>query len=560
MGQVIPFIKDNARYRKLAEVRAEKNDFSGALNFLFSAKSVSNDYQVIMDIADAYADMGLLELSNKYWFMYMDKAPKDKVSVAYEELAINYFYLDNYWASSYYFHLKLTTDGQIMKEGLDPEIIEFFSGAELKKNAYRIVYPIERADYTFEIKRAKHALAIGAFPEAKKSLSVIPEERRTEETAGDLAVACFMSDDLEGAERVCRSSLSIHGDNVTAFSNLSTVYDMREDFDNAEFYYQKALDAMKGEKTEAYKIATCAIERGDHQTAKECLEDILSDRPYELSMRFFYGVALINLGKYDRANEQLKKVVRINPQDPVARYYAHLAELLEGGDIDAQKLLPLEYVKELPKTVVAQYAKRLKELASSTEKAEFALKREEVKRMVEWAVYCADGQVARDAAYLLSLGNSQYAKKLAEDVLMDPDAKEEIKRILVYMLVARGYKGKIAAVAGNFYVKARPKKLLCERASDGGVYFSAYALCMARAIFWDVENVDKIAKHVDKIYGVLRNKIRSSEVTNDEIAALVLSECKFKWCKSDRDVLNIFEVDKRRLELLRELYKGDKND
>ena len=180
--------------------------------------------------------------------------------------------------------------------------------------------------------------------------------------------------------------------------------------------------------------------------------------------------------------------------------------------------------------------------------------------MVEWAVYCADGQVARDAAYLLSLGNSQYAKKLAEDVLMDPDAKEEIKRILVYMLVARGYKGKIAAVAGNFYVKARPKKLLCERASDGGVYFSAYALCMARAIFWDVENVDKIAKHVDKIYGVLRNKIRSSEVTNDEIAALVLSECKFKWCKSDRDVLNIFEVDKRRLELLRELYKGDKND
>lgn len=560
MGQVIPFIKDNIRYRRLAEAHAERNDFTGALNFLFSAKSLDNDYQVIMDIADAYADMGLLELSNKYWFIYMDKAPKDKVSVAYEELAINYFYLDNYWASSYYFHLKLTTDGQIIKEGLDPEIIDFFSGAELKKNAYRIAYPFDRADYTFEIKRAKHALAIGAFPEAKRSLSQIPEERRTEETAGDLAVACFMSDDLDGAEKVCRSSLLVHGDNVTAFSNLSTVYDMREDHDNAEYYYRKALEVRKGEKTEAYKIATCAIERGDHQTAKECLEDILIDRPYELSMRFFYGVSLINLGKYDRAKEELKKVVRINPQDPLAHYYAHLAELLVDGDNEAQKLLPLEYVKELPKATVKQYEKRLKELALTPEKAEFLIKRDDVKRMIEWAVYCGEGETARDAAYLLSLGNSKYAKKLVEDVLLDPETKEEIKRILVYMLVARGYKGKIAAVAGNFYVKARPKKLACEKAPDGGVYFSAYALCMARAIFWDAENVDKIAKHADKIYSVLSKKVRPSEVTNDEIAALILAECKFKWCKSDRDILNVFEIEKRRLELLRELYKGDKND
>ena len=560
MGQVIPFIKDNSTYRKLAEARAEKNDFSGALKFLFSAKSLSNDYKVIMDIADAYADMGLLELSNKYWFTYMDKAPKDKVSVAYEELAINYFYLDNYWASSYYFHLKLTTDGQIMKEGLDPEIIDFFSGAELKKNAYRIVYPFDRADYTFEIKRAKHALAIGAFPEAKRSLSTIPKERHTEETAGDLAVACFMSDDLDGAERVCRESLSTHGDNVTAFSNLSTVYDMREDFDNAEFYYRKALDARKGEKTESYKIATCAIERGDHQTAKECLEDILQDRPYELSMRFFYGVSLINLGKYERAKEELKKVVRINPQDAVARYYAGLSELLSAGDIDAQKLLPLEYVKELPKTVVKQYKKRLRELASTPEKAEFAIKKEEVKRMVEWAVYCAESETARDAAYLLSLSNSQYSKRLVEDVLLDPEVKEEIKRILVYMLVMRGYKGKIAAVAGSFYVKTRPKKLQCEREPSGGVYFSAYGLCVARALFWDAENVDKIAKQADKIYNSLKGKIRPSEVTNEEIAALILSECKFKWCKSDKDVLNIFAIEKRRLDVLRELYKGEKND
>ena len=101
------FDKSVSRYRKLADECSEREDFLGALRYLTSAKNIDpKDLGVIMDIADAYADAGLLELSNKYWFLYLDSAPKDKVAVAYEELAINYFYMDNFWASSYYFHKK----------------------------------------------------------------------------------------------------------------------------------------------------------------------------------------------------------------------------------------------------------------------------------------------------------------------------------------------------------------------------------------------------------------------------------------------------------------------
>ena len=127
MDKVILFEKNALRYRKLAEECVEKEDFSRALEFLLSAKSLSQNLDVIMDLADLYAYMNLLELSNKYWFIYMDKAPKDKVSIAYEELAINYFYLDNFWASSYYFHQKLTVDGYINKQGLSQEILDFLN-------------------------------------------------------------------------------------------------------------------------------------------------------------------------------------------------------------------------------------------------------------------------------------------------------------------------------------------------------------------------------------------------------------------------------------------------
>jgi len=294
-------------YLKIADERAEKEDFFGALGFLLSAKSLApENLKVTVALADLYSDMGLLELSNRFWFEYLDKAPKENYAMAYEELAINYFYLDNFWASGYYFHKKLEIDGYVSKEGLSQEIIDFFSGEEQRKGAYRIAYPFDRADYSYQLKKAKHAIALGGFEEGDKILSSIPEECLDENTAGDLAVCKFMSDKLDEAEDVCRASLERHGVNVTAFCNLSTVYDMKEDFDNSDYYYRKALEIRKGEQGEAYKIATCAIEREDHQTVLDCLNTILIDRPYELAMRFFYGLAFVNIGNFQLGYEQLK--------------------------------------------------------------------------------------------------------------------------------------------------------------------------------------------------------------------------------------------------------------
>ena len=72
MEKIIQFDKDVSRYFKLAEERSAKEDFVGALKFLLSAKALCpDDFEVSMRLADCYADMSLLELSNKYWFKYL---------------------------------------------------------------------------------------------------------------------------------------------------------------------------------------------------------------------------------------------------------------------------------------------------------------------------------------------------------------------------------------------------------------------------------------------------------------------------------------------------------
>ncbi len=561
MAEIIQFTKDANRYRRLAIERAEGGDLTGALSLLYTAKSIKENYEVYMDLADVYADMGLLELSNKYWFKYIDSAPKDKVSVAYEELAINYFYLDNFLASSFYFHLKITTDGQITKEGLSPEIIDFFSGEEFKRDGYRVVYPFNLANYNLETKRSKHALAIGAFEEAKKSLSAIPLERRTEEISGDLAVSFFMTDDLDGAEKVCRDSLSRHGENVTAYCNLSTICDMREDFDNAKYYYQKALSVEKGEKGEEYKIATCAIERLDHPTVKRCLEKILEERPHELTMRFFYGLCYINLGNYERAVDELSKAYRLNPEDFITEYYLRLAKDFESGNA-RDKDLPLEYVRQIPKRVEKEYEEKISALTERPVKISTELKKKEVFDMAIWGLYHGQDQTARNAVYLLANSSSPHCQKVLLDSLMSNELTSEIKRTVMYVLIVSGYRKKFGVVTTDFCVKVKPRKLMLEKAKDTytAPYVGAYALCLVRAVFFDADCADKIATVTDKLFNKLKNKLNPADVTDDELGALIMSECKFKWCKTDADVTRFFGIDRQKLLKLKEMLKDKKDE
>lgn len=546
--------KSAERYKKLADARAEKDDLLGALALLYSVKDERNSHQILVRIADVYADMGLLDLSNRFWYKYMFYAPKEKVSTAYEDLAINYFYMDNLLASGYYFHKKLSVDGYISQEGIDKEVLDFFSGEEYKRHAYRIVYPYDKADFTLDVKNGKRAIALGAFEEAVKILSSIPEQCRDEEVSGDLTVAFFMCDDLDGAEKECRSSLKRHGETVTAYCNLSTVYDMRKDYENSEYYYHKALDCKKGAKGEAYKIATCSIERQDHETAKRCLETILSERPYEISMRFFYGVALLNLGEYEKAVQAFKMAYRTDPNDFVIKYYLDFAIKIFRGGEDKEKLLPLSYEKEIPHKIATKYYKEIKELAKSTDKSVLAMRKQEKRDLCIWAMKTGSDSVMRSALMVFSYADNKRFYGISQEILLDPDVKEPLKRLLTYVLIVKGHKKRTGAVQGGIMMEFTPRKLLCEKSPDGGLYLSAYALSVSKMISYDVDDLDRLSEACDEVYRAIGKTVTEAEVNNEEIAGLIVYLSGFEKYSKIKEVVKIFEVSEEKLEKLAKIY------
>ena len=550
--KVLLLDKSVSRYNKLADMRAEKEDFSGALMLLLDAEKIAPTPDVISRIAYAYADMGLFELSNKYWYKFMHFAPTDRVSTSYEELAINYYYLDNLWPAGYYFHKKLETDGYISKEGIDQEVLDFFSGEEFKKHAYRIVYPVEKADYTPEIKASRRAITLGVFEEAINILTKIPIKGRDEDVLGDLAIAYFMSDDLENARKTCKQSIEMHGENITAYCNLATVYDLKEDFDKSEYYYRKALSLRTGNKGDYYKVATCAIEREDHAVIKECLEKVLHDRPYELTMRFFYGVALANLGEYKAAYEQFKYAYRHSPDDVVFDYYCEYLRTNINGE-DADKLFPLKYVKEIPKKTADKWIRRIRDLTKNPEKISVVTKNDKMRKIIKWGITYGSESVMRNCAFILSNAEKRYFIRTALSIFIDPEVTEPAKRMLLYLIVACGHKGRIGLVAGTFYCDFTLKKLAIEKDPNGALYFSAYALCLSKMAFYKPDCYDKIAECADAIFKKCKGIITESEASNEEIAALILSECKFERFSADKEVKNILEISDYKLKKLKEI-------
>lgn len=541
-------------YKKLADEKADAGNLTDALGlYLTVLHTDGKNLTAIADVADCYADMGLLELSNKYWYLYLTCAPKDKESIAFEELAINYFYMDNLWTSSYYFRLKVERDGFIAEEGLDDEIIKFFSSSDAYRDLYYIAYPYDKADYSGIAKIAKRAFSAGDINRAVKVYRKIPAECRTEEISGDFATALFLGKYDDEAIDVCKDSIARHGENVNAYCNLSSVYAARGDTDKAEYYYSLALNARKGVDVENYKIASCAIERGDDLTVKNSISVILKERPYDDVMTFFYAIACINLGDYESGKNMIETARKISPEDDIYRYYSTLFNDICGNNSLADEYLPLKYVKALPKQVETEIKREITKLMNGKLPVSM-LGDARVRENLKYALKFEDRKTAKSAAFLIGGSEKQEDREMVFSALIDGDIDDEVKSALIYLLIVGGEKRKINVVLGDCFYSVKPKKVIFEHNSDAEIYKSAHALALVKTLRWETVDSAKIAFNMNLLYTEFAETIRFNGFRAEDIAALCYLMCGENKPENVKRVCAEFGVEKSSVELVSEFY------
>ena len=543
-------------YKKLADEKADGGDFLGALGLYYTLYDAAGgkDHNAIADIADCYADMGLLDISNRFWFEYLTVAPKDKKSVAYEELAINFFYMDNLWASGYYFHLKVETDGFIAEEGLDEEIIKFFSSSEIMKDAYYVAYPFDKANFEFRATGAKRAIGAGDYRLAIKHFRKIPIECMTEEMSGDYATALFLDNKDDELIEVCRDSIERHGENVTAYCALSSLYNARGDEDKADYYYRRALKIRKGERPECFKISACAIERRDDAVVDENVEKILQERPYDDVMNFFQGIARINLGDIAGAEKSFYNAYRIDPKDPVYKFYAELIAKAEKDNSCLDDLLPLKYAKKLPERLERAYRKELNAFLNG-KKNEIYPELDETIENNRIFLYSDDVKTAKSAAFCLSAAGNIKSRKIMKDALLSEEVDDEVKSSIVYLLVVDGEKGQINAVSGNYFASIKPKKTVFERKADGTVFVSAYALVLTKAMFWGITDSAKLTYNMNGLYVSCKELINFNGFGVEHIACACYLASDFPRFSETGKVCEAFGIKKEDVPRMDEFVK-----
>ncbi len=562
--KVLKFNTDTETYRKLARQKLEQNRLGDALSFLFSALKNGDDTEVFADIAGVYSEMGLLEHSNKYWFKYLDRCSKEQCSLAYEEIAINYFYLDNLLASGYYFHKKVSVDGFISRENLDQEIIDFYSETINSKSSYYLAYPFDKADYSHKVKEAKRSMALADFVGAEKAFSSIPEQCLTEDASGDYALSLFLQKKDDKAIEVSKASLEKHGNNITALCSLSTIYRAKGDMEKGEYYYKEALKYRTGDKTEAYKLASCALDNGDTAVAGECLKVIIEERPFDVDMKYFYGISLINSGEYKKAERVLGEAFRTDPDDLVVEYFFRMALNLSSGDTDSEKNLPIKYIKELPKHVVTAYKRRIRDLVTAIEKGRKKFDESEYFRLVSWGLEQDDLPLAQKCVYLAVNYKGNKGRKILLKQLLSYSVSDKVKRAIVFWLIVTGYRDKMSVLTNNIMVSVRPAKLICDRDGIfGSLAVGGYALAVSKLIFYGYQETNKLAFAVNRIYGKLGRRIEEVVSSPELLAGLICSKINKPEFSDSKNLSLIFGFSEEELKETVQKYenfKGDKND
>ncbi len=559
-NKVLAFNSDENTYRELAKKYINKGDYEKAFGFLFSAIAKSeNPYEIYADLGELYSETAWFEKSIEYWFKYLYLAPKNKISIAYEELAMNYFCLDKTFEAGYYVHKKIALDGFLSREGLGEEIANVISDSMGGREAYHIVFPFDRADYSHEKKLGKRALSSGDTFSACKIFDRIPKECMDEESFGDKAVANFMQGEDEKSIKACKESLKRKGENITAYCNLCTCYYNKHDDEKASFYYKKALALYDKSVEKSYLLASCAIEQRDHFTANECLSKILTERKYDIMMRVYYAISFINLNEYEKAEREFSFALRLNPFDRVIKFYVSLCSRLVSGDENAKELLPIKYQKEYSEKIEKKFKKLIKELINEKKDLKI-LKKQENLDAIYYGIYSNDERLNKECAIILWFAKNIKGDKILTSLLMDFELNPGVKRVIIYTLILFGYKEKFGVIASNRIKTIKRAKMLFDKDDDAEVFKYAYATIVARTAFWEIDADKELIKTLNHLYKQHKTEIEILSFTAEEIAVVAIATCGNKYLSNGKELASLFGVNYSKIKEMISIVKGEKND
>ncbi len=200
---------------------------------------------------------------------------------------------------------------------------------------------------------------------------------------------------------------------------------------------QDAIDAAVMEEAQGHDLRlllNAMFESGYHERVREYLPRALSDAPYDKILLHALSVSAYHLNlPEEEILSGWKRIERMDPLDPVCKYYIRLSN-------DKNKY-PISYVYRMPPEEMMNRAKvimnamfmgddRLKEIWETDE---------EFRNIVNWEIYQPDGRFTRLALSALMGANTDETEKRVKVFADRPDIPMDLRN---YVMSGRAIMGK----------------------------------------------------------------------------------------------------------------------
>lgn len=568
MAKVIPFKRSTKAYDKIAHERLEKGDLIGALSCFFSSLKAEFSLDTVKDIAITYSQMTLYDLSNKYWFIFLSKSPKIRYREAYEGLAVNLLFTDNVADSNYYFRLRakcadcvgdVATDNSI-----EQDLNEIFEPKKIK-----LVYPVEQADYSDEIKEGTRAIASFDSALAIKKFKSVPKGcKQYVESLHGLVMAYYIDGDFDKSLQTTKEIIDEEGENTGNLCRLSQIYNVKAEGEEknkeyhrekAKYYYNKAKLLDDKTMADTYKLVVSAFENKDDETALSCMEKIIAEKKYHSSMNFYYAISLLNNGQTQKAYERFSLLKKIMPFSEIVDYYLTATRKIINTGKDVFNVVPADYSFQLPDK---EEKRRLNYISKNTVKTGInKLKgNSELLSYIKWGLNSLDSETEEKCAFFLMNCDYKDAPALLKDKLLDVNTDPELKRSILYHLIYIGEKEKLSFVINNIFCSCKPQRLECEKEKKGDIIFAGYALALSTLAVTGCKSLEKMGRIADEIYKKFVIDNPNYRIKREEIGALIIYLCDFNLISRLETVCFMFDIKERELKKIVAKYKGEKND
>lgn len=544
MSNIIKIEKNYEYYEKLDNRQKNGGDLLSRIKLWQSAEKDLCDIRVYKNLAELYRLADLNDYSAQYWYKFLNRiTEKQDKKEAFNGLGNAYFLLGNVKVSNYYLNNAFLVGGAIDPDDLDEEVVEYFANDFEKGDAYKIVYPPEKADYTSLIEDAKEAFVSGETEKAKSIYNKIPKGSRFySEARTELSVIEFVVGNTDKAIEYSFEAVKANENNLFALCNLSSMYFVKGDKDNSRRYFDRAIKLTPNGYGENLKLAMACCEQKEHSLALKYLQSIEEEKKYDISVKFLIATANYNLGYLQTARDKFFEALSLKGRDYVLEYYIKLTDLAIDRGLDGKKN-DLKYFMNVPELKAKENKKEIERLSSLTPDAiSKALKKEETFSLLTWAINYADSETGKTAIYILASSSLKRAKDYMLSLLLEVSISDYLKRVILTVLTIDGYNKNVGMVVGNVYGKSK-LYALSDSVPDRILY--SYAGCVSVLAPVGVENFSKLKETAESIAKADENILE--KLDGPYLSAVITVLSKTKVVSEIKNAVKLFKVDENKL-------------